>query len=987
MNDYNSKMATVKEAMGCPNCGRPLSAGALAGLCPACLLAQGGDTDASGRGGGARLQTLPVEEVGKLFPQLEILGLLGAGGMGAVYKARQPALDRIVALKILPATGAGGVNFEERFNREARALARLSHPNIVAVHEFGQVGGLHYFLMEFVDGANLRQLEKAGRLAPRETLQLIPQICDALQYAHDEGVVHRDIKPENVLVDRKGRVKIADFGLAKILGHDPGSLRLTAEGQIMGTPHYMAPEQVERPLTVDHRADIYSLGVVLYEMLTGDLPLGKFSPPSRKVQVDVRFDEVVLRALENDPARRYQQASEVKSQVETIAGTPASTPATKPAGAAEGSGRAEKHYRYWAGIPVVVVRDGKAEVSWNGLLSAVALVMGVLFVGFMLVWAITGHALSGGATLRVSLLAAGWILVLGVRRLIQQEHAPAVLPRTPEGTVILARRRWRPGREHFALAAMLGLVIGFGCFEVFRLRQRGAIASSESTAQVATLDRKTRALVAKLPGRSMVELLALSDFGAARDGWWHPDGTPVTNLTWGVGSLGNITAPNTRMKNLILRTKDLPYDALNPTVEFEHSAGHISGGKVDLNGQLLPDAWPFRVAFLETAHQTTMRMGFTIKPWSTIVAQRADPLGGWQLWSWAVAGDPRWTARITGEPTEVNGQAQIGYYFGPADRLWTHRIVAVDTDDLEHVSFRKSVTPVEKMEFFSAAFRELPLAAVKEFRLQVRPVHWVEFRNVALQAMGSGQPAVAASTESWSPAAAPGENPDPNKVLEEAGELMGRGEFEQALQRQIWYHNHAAEIQPSLSAVRRSFGLSAWLELSRRYPKAKQALIETRDNKARELAEGRGHSDLFADVVSINYYLQEEAATSALFKRIHQVDPGLARQCVHYAKEALVKNREYQLCLDYLPDVPAQFDRVRQQWNQEKARAGTQQDAQQFTRLADQRFVKNTRQWMEILNGVGRKAEAESIRVQAAAMVDDPQLHAGGAEEPATIGK
>src|SRR5262249_52169930 len=153
-----------------------------------------------------------------------------------------------------------------------------------------------------------------NRLSPREALQIIPQICDALQYAHDEGVVHRDIKPENVLVDRKGRVKIADFGLAKMLDLDPESTRLTAEGQVMGTPHYMAPEQVRHPLSVDHRADIYSLGVVLYEMLTGDLPLGNFSPPSRKVRVDVRFDEVVLRALENDPARRYQRASDVKAK-------------------------------------------------------------------------------------------------------------------------------------------------------------------------------------------------------------------------------------------------------------------------------------------------------------------------------------------------------------------------------------------------------------------------------------------------------------------------------------------------------------------------------------------------------------------------------------------------------------------------------------------------------------------------------------------------
>src|ERR1035437_7654862 len=316
----------------CPQCGATLPAGALAGLCPACLLQQGAAPDTATRSNAKPFVPPSIEEVARLFPQLEILGFLGKGGMGAVYKGRQPALDRLVALKILPAQAAPDPGFAERFSREARALARLSHPNIVAVHEFGQVSGagetpagtggapaLPYFIMEFVDGVNLRQLQKAGRLSPREALQIVPQICDALQYAHDEGVVHRDIKPENVLVDRKGRVKIADFGLAKIMGRNPESLRLTGEGQVMGTPHYMAPEQVEHPLTVDHRADIFSLGVVFYEMLTGELPLGKFQPPSRKVQMDVRLDDVVLRALEKEPERRYQHAGEVKSAVETIA--------------------------------------------------------------------------------------------------------------------------------------------------------------------------------------------------------------------------------------------------------------------------------------------------------------------------------------------------------------------------------------------------------------------------------------------------------------------------------------------------------------------------------------------------------------------------------------------------------------------------------------------------------------------------------------------
>ncbi len=259
-----------------------------------------------------------LADIARHFPQLEILELLGTGGMGAVYKARQREIDRLVALKILPLEAGSDPGFAERFTREARALAKLSHPNIVALHEFGHVDGLHYFIMEFVDGLNLRQLEQAGRLSAREALQIIPQICEALQFAHDEGIVHRDIKPENVLLDKKGRVKIADFGLARILGHEPEDFRLTRAREVMGTPHYMAPEQVEKPQTVDHRADIYSLGVVFYEMLTGELPLGKFAPPSQKVQIDVRLDEVVMRALEKEPARRYQHASEVKTDMETI---------------------------------------------------------------------------------------------------------------------------------------------------------------------------------------------------------------------------------------------------------------------------------------------------------------------------------------------------------------------------------------------------------------------------------------------------------------------------------------------------------------------------------------------------------------------------------------------------------------------------------------------------------------------------------------------
>ena len=326
----------------CPQCRSPLAPDAPEGLCPACLMAGalGSEVDVAPANGMAA--TTPpsgskpplVGEIGDLqqhFPGLEILELLGRGGMGAVYKARQKNLDRIVALKVIPPEAAKDPTFAERFGREARALARLNHPCIVTVYDFGQVGELHYLLMEYVDGVNLRQTLRAGRLAPREAVAIVPPICDALQYAHDQGVVHRDIKPENVLLDRSGRVKIADFGLAKLLGKGPDDFTLTRTQQIMGTPRYMAPEQIEKPSTVDHRADIYSLGVVIYEMLTGELPIGRFEPPSHKVQIDVRIDEVVLRSLEKDPQRRYQRASEVKTELASATSWPFMAAAT-PAG-------------------------------------------------------------------------------------------------------------------------------------------------------------------------------------------------------------------------------------------------------------------------------------------------------------------------------------------------------------------------------------------------------------------------------------------------------------------------------------------------------------------------------------------------------------------------------------------------------------------------------------------------------------------------------
>ena len=302
----------------CPECHAEIPPDAPSGVCPHCALRAGLRPATSA--GPAREPGVPPspEELSRRLPDLDGFELIGPGGMGTVYRARHRPLDRPVAVKVLHAHLQDDASFAERFTREARTMARLDHPHIVRVFDFGHREGLYYLVMELVDGVSLRQALADGGFTPAEALAVVPRICEALQYAHDQGVVHRDIKPENILIDRSGAPKIVDFGLA-LLTRPAAGTRLTQQGRVLGTPHYMAPEQVEHPAEVDHRADIYALGVVFYEMLTGELPIGRFPPPSQRVEVDVRLDEVVLRTLEKEPRRRYQHARELSRDVERSA--------------------------------------------------------------------------------------------------------------------------------------------------------------------------------------------------------------------------------------------------------------------------------------------------------------------------------------------------------------------------------------------------------------------------------------------------------------------------------------------------------------------------------------------------------------------------------------------------------------------------------------------------------------------------------------------
>ena len=313
-------MKTSESSTPCQRCQTPIASDAPEGLCPRCLLVQLYETQTEFNTSHSPVPAPPLESIAEEFPQLEILECLGQGGMGIVYKARQKSLNRDVALKLLSPERADDPKFAHNFEKEAQALATLNHPHIVTIHDFGKTESYYYLLMEFVDGVNLRQAMGAALFTPAQALAIIPPICEALQFAHERHIVHRDIKPENILLDKDGVIKIADFGIARILGESTtqepssGDPHKTLSG---GTPRYMAPEQATTPNEIDHRVDIYATGVVLYELLTGEPPSSDLSAPSQKIQVDVRIDEIVLKALKSEPHLRYKSAADFRTRIES----------------------------------------------------------------------------------------------------------------------------------------------------------------------------------------------------------------------------------------------------------------------------------------------------------------------------------------------------------------------------------------------------------------------------------------------------------------------------------------------------------------------------------------------------------------------------------------------------------------------------------------------------------------------------------------------
>jgi serine/threonine protein kinase len=1049
--------APMPERQSCPQCGTPTPPDALGGLCPACLLHQGAIADSATEGGGRPFAPPTVDELAPLFPQFEMLELIGKGGMGAVYKARQKQLGRLVALKILPPGVSDSPAFAERFAREARALAQLNHPGIVTLYEFGKVqpprgavsesnqdathsdrhplaspdastADLYYFLMEFVDGLNLRQLLHARRVSPREALAIVPQICDALQYAHDQGIVHRDIKPENILLDRRGRVKVADFGLAKIVTETltpapsppmgeggaraagegaPGSFVLTDAGKVMGTPSYMAPEQAERPAEVDHRADIYALGVVFYQMLTGELPGKPLEPPSRKVHLDVRLDEVVLRALERSPELRYPQASVIKTELEALAAEATEKEAEiETPRAAGGSSDASRRGEYRAkltlfGWPLVHVASGIDPATGHpriakGIVAVGPTAIGVIAIGFRACGLLaTGFLACGG--MATGLIALG-PMACGLAAFgFDTTGLVALGLRSAAGVVAMALVR---AEGLVAIAPQPAGAFGAGISGLWHLLINGGILVA------AVLSVWGRAMRTRVPpqagGEWKVEKYEISPAGAVEtrtpeEGRQDPGAAVVLEKPWIAFCLA-----------------------------LSYAGTLLFGGLCELLRGSTPGGWLLGCFLLLALASTGLalildrfvgpqgqRTAFKIAAWLAFltalpvigfagffVHALTQQRGGWHpalaeavivplIWLGAVllpvCSWRLWRAAI---PTRNSETRRNRVDSGPAGAV---RILRLPDSPLF------AVVAVAALVLLAAWGNALAMMLVSGLMLIVALV-WqgrAAFRGgllVALAAMGvaaavvllinlkpADTPAVSSTSPSaWSPTLQPGRVPDLSAILKEAADLKARGKYEPALQRHLWYHQHALEIDPAQVGVRLSFALSQWRDLAARYPKARDALVQVRDHALRDFAMGRGSVALFQEISALNRHLNSEEVTLDLFKAIHEREPALAQRCYQIAEPLLVQRGEYALCAGYIPDAQARFDRILKVRERTVPIADNATGADQALLREHIRntFVDDTCRLIEILVAVGRRADATRIQEQAVAVSNSPKLEA-----------
>ena len=242
---------------------------------------------------------LTAEELQEFFTEYEILSFIAAGGMGSVYLARDYTSKKKVAIKVLPRELSDDEEFSSQFRAEAKVMSKLNHPNLIGFHYLNKVADMFYIVMELVDGKSLHHSAYGEAIDQYTALKLVMGLASGVEHAHQAGILHRDIKPANILLDQNAFPKLGDFGLAR-------PVEESEEGKVIyGTPGYTAPEVIDNPGAIDERSDIYSVGAILYELLTGHLPKEKYVPPSKLLAVEPVFDRVVQKALATEPGMRY----------------------------------------------------------------------------------------------------------------------------------------------------------------------------------------------------------------------------------------------------------------------------------------------------------------------------------------------------------------------------------------------------------------------------------------------------------------------------------------------------------------------------------------------------------------------------------------------------------------------------------------------------------------------------------------------------------
>ncbi len=731
----------------CPKCQTPIPENAPHGLCPKCVMADVSAVTQEDTRVAAQRKAPDLKDLTEAFPEFDIKELIGQGGMGFVYRAHQNQLDRDVALKVLPESLAEQPGFSERFSREGRLLAKLSHQNIVTVFDFGKNGPFYYLLMEYVDGVNLRQAMQAGRFTPEQALVVVPKVCEALQFAHEQGVLHRDIKPENILMDGQGEIKIADFGIAKLVGESGSHAGLTRSGAAVGTPHYMAPEQVTAAANVDHRADIYSLGVVFYELLTGELPLGRFEPPSSRTPLDARLDEVVLRALERDRERRQQSASEIKTQVEQVA-EPGQAAATVTQSGSSMSAR-ERVFAPAIALAFVGLVNfvrifpgtkwsalSQSNDSWTeAFLSPFGILM-LTITGFL---AYAAHlmarlehrsvALLGGvvATISFPWTMVGFPIGIWVLNVLHHPTVKSAFPDSPHPRP-QSENPW-PRRIFYLVIAiivvpvvLLGLSLLVAAWSYSEAKAPDAPASP--AAIVAEADA-TNALQASLENGGF-SLQGLAKHPNPRAQWYRPDGSPfanpgITNTTVRVRGTADHQA-----YEFLFRTDQLPEGArlgkwqAEPAFEstgIQQLAPHRQQGEkwMIVAGTLPP-----------TTTEIDLNIQLARAPFVTLAQCDSSPLLEGQSSNQAGEYEGlKWEVTFA---ASSSNDSETTVILAHNVKDWDVRVVAETDDGTLHPATRWQTGS----QHLTASFQGLGTGTIQTFHLQARPYERVRFNDIQL---------------------------------------------------------------------------------------------------------------------------------------------------------------------------------------------------------------------------------------------------------------